>query len=152
MLFYRRFSGFIYNTCHLLFKLSNQLPLRHHAGSQTFRCPTTNSRAATYPYTPNPQITPTALSLKKLLCRNSSLACTFEMCISTNGIAAPANASRKPTLVCVKAPGLIIMASTLPLSSSVDGVVVEELALVVDLGAKDEEMGFEAARLAWKAT
>jgi len=76
-----------------------------------------NSKAATYPWTPNPQMTATALSLKKLLCLNSSLACTLVMCTSTYGIATPANASRRATLVCVRPPGLMIIASTFPRAS-----------------------------------
>jgi hypothetical protein len=59
----------------------------------SFKCSRQNSTAALYPYVPNPQITPTALSLNQLLFLHSSLAWILLICTSTNGIFTASRAS-----------------------------------------------------------
>ena len=52
---------------------------------------------------------PTAMSEKYEVCRKASRLCTLEMCTSMNGMSAARMASRRATLVWVKAAGLKMM-------------------------------------------
>src|SRR5207302_2464549 len=82
----------------------------------------TKFRASRYPSKPRPEITPFAAAAVTIRCRSGSRAKTFEMWTSTTGLPEPRSASASARLECENAPGLMMIASLLAPSFSIQSM------------------------------